>query len=122
MLAGDTININKPTWYIGEKSAGLVGTIARLHVWDKWVQNHVIRAMARGVNAFDVASSNVMPKPGDYIAFGDHVQRMKGYTLTSVGKLLLKHTFTRLFTYLNKTLANALTPYERHTEVSHCNM
>ena len=38
MLAGDTININKPTWYIGEKPAGLVGTIARLHVWDKWVQ------------------------------------------------------------------------------------
>lgn len=95
ILAGHTLDINKPNWYMGETSAGLVGTIPRLHVWDKWVDNHVIRAMARGVNSFDIGSSNVMPKPGNYEVFGDHVEKNKGSVLTFVGKLFLKDTFNR---------------------------
>ena len=71
-------------------SAGLVGTIARLYVWDKWVPSHVIRAMARGVNAFDIGSSNIMPKSGGYEVFGEHVLKTKGCILSAVGELYCK--------------------------------
>ena len=81
-----------PYWFMSSPTTGLNGKIARLHVWDKAVDDRVIKQMARtgGTNFFQ--SFAHFPKASDYTPVGNVVEQ-EGSLISAVSKFFLIYCY-----------------------------